>query len=675
MPSGDAMKFYKNNKEENTLRNWCIKNYREELLSEWDYLKNNEFTPDNILYSSEYKAWWICPQKHSYSARVGNRTHLSQGCPYCSNHKVLEGYNDLKTWCIENNREDLLKEWDYSKNNIIPSQITSHSSKTVWWKCSLGHEWESVIFSRAKKIRPTGCPYCSNPPKRILVGFNDFESWCKKNNKDSLLREWNHEKNTEVMPNKITFGHGKRVWWRCSKGHDWYVSPANRVQGTGCPICSRTQTSFPEQAISYYLSKGFNVLQRYKIKGNEIDVFLEDYKIGIEYDGRFFHEKEESIFRESEKNRFFEKEGIAIIRIKESKEKNCVEGNTIFYVSKTSYLNPEFENAIEQLFELLQTITGVSFKVDVDLKRDELVIREKYSSALKEGSLAILSPEIAEEWDIEKNNGMHPSDFAANSHTKVWWRCKKGHSWQAVISSRYRGLGCPFCAGQGTIQGENDLESWCVKNAPKLLSEWNHNKNVIKPIEVARTSNRKAWWICEKGHEWEAIIANRVHGTRCPFCYSGNNVTTKNTLAEWCMINGQEQLLTEWNYKQNGALTPNDVAKGSHKKVWWICKNGHEWEAQIKSRTYNHGCPYCSGTNKKALVGQNDLASWCKNNGRQYILDEWDYEDNEGLSPDMFTFGSHKRIKWKCSKGHKWEAVIKERTKSRGNMCPICKKE
>ncbi len=56
-------------------------------------------------------------------------------------------------------------------------------------------------------------------------------------------------------------------------------------------------------------------------------------------------------------------------------------------------------------------------------------------------------------------------------------------------------------------------------------------------------------------------------------------------------------------------------------------------------------------------------------------LDEWDYESNDGLSPEMFTFSSHKRINWKCSNGHKWSAVIKERTKYKGNMCPECKKE
>ena len=60
---------------------------------------------------------------------------------------------------------------------------------------------------------------------------------------------------------------------------------------------------------------------------------------------------------------------------------------------------------------------------------------------------------------------------------------------------------------------------------------------------------------------------------------------------------------------------------------------------------------------------------------RDYILEEWDSLQNEELTPNMVTWGSHKRIHWKCSKGHTWEAVIKERTKINGNRCPICRKE
>ena len=184
------------------------------------------------------------------------------------------------------------------------------------------------------------------------------------------------------------------------------------------------------------------------------------------------------------------------------------------------------------------------------------------------------------------------------------------------------------------------------------------------------------WWRCAEGHEWKAVIANRVHGTRCPYCFTGNDtIRRKESFAEWCKENGHEQLLSEWNYEKNGSITPETVSRASHSIVWWRCSEGHEWEAQVKSRTYNHGCPYCSGTNKKAQVGINDLVTWCNENGKQYILDEWDYETNEGLRPEMFTFGSHKRINWKCAKGHTWTAVIKERTKFKGNMCPVCKRE
>ena len=75
------------------------------------------------------------------------------------------------------------------------------------------------------------------------------------------------------------------------------------------------------------------------------------------------------------------------------------------------------------------------------------------------------------------------------------------------------------------------------------------------------------------------------------------------------------------------------------------------------------------------IKGINDLETWCKQNDREYILEEWDALQNGELTPDMVTWGSHKRVHWKCKKGHMWEAVVKERTKIRGNRCPECRKE
>lgn len=656
----------------NDLKTWCINNHSC-ILNEWNYERNSGITPETISYASNVKVWWRCSKGHEYDAKVGNRTFLNQGCPYCAGSKTLEGFNDFKTWCISNGRSELLEEWDYKRNEIIPSTISPKNNRKVWWICSLGHGWQATIGSRTSG-RPSGCPYCSNPPKKILVGFNDFESWCKLNGKEYLLKEWNSERNTNFSPRDISFGCGKRIWWKCSRGHEWCVSPSNRVQGTGCPVCSRTQTSFPEQAIAYYLSKSFSVLQRYREKGFELDVFLEEYNIGVEYDGMFYHTNR-TAKREQDKNKYYTKRGFRLIRIKENKDKSAIEGDAIYYIpEKSNYLDNSFNEMLRNLIFHLESITGVQAYKDIDIIRDELAIREQYASIIKNSSVAAIFPELVPEWDVKKNKGMTPDNFSANSHTKVWWKCDKGHSWQADISSRNRKLGCPYCAGQKTLAGENDLESWCIQNMPDLLSEWDYKKNGMNPYEVSKTSNKKVWWKCSVGHEWEAVIANRVHGTRCPFCYTGNNnVKGKMSFSEWCKQNGREKLLDEWDYNKNGDITPETVSKASHMIVWWICSEGHEWKAQIKSRTYNHGCPYCSGTYKKAQVGVNDLATWCKNNDKQYILDEWDYDANGELKPEMFTFGSHKRIQWKCSKGHKWSAVIKERTKYRGNMCPKCK--
>ena len=125
------------------------------------------------------------------------------------------------------------------------------------------------------------------------------------------------------------------------------------------------------------------------------------------------------------------------------------------------------------------------------------------------------------------------------------------------------------------------------------------------------------------------------------------------------------ELAEQWNYDRNGALTPWDVTIGSGKKVWWKCSLGHEWEATIGSRTYqSNGCPYCAG--KKAWPGFNDLASQ-----RPDLAAEWNDKKNGTLTPQMVTVGSNKKIWWKCSLGHEWEAAISART-GKSNGCPYC---
>jgi hypothetical protein len=62
--------------------------------------------------------------------------------------------------------------------------------------------------------------------------------------------------------------------------------------------------------------------------------------------------------------------------------------------------------------------------------------------------LQTLNPSLAKEWNYEKNVNLYPDNVSIGSSQKVWWKCEKGHEWEAVIYNRNNGRGCPECAKQ-----------------------------------------------------------------------------------------------------------------------------------------------------------------------------------------------------------------------------------
>ena len=107
------------------------------------------------------------------------------------------------------------------------------------------------------------------------------------------------------------------------------------------------------------------------------------------------------------------------------------------------------------------------------------------------------------EWDWEKNNelGFYPDKLTCGSGKKAWWKCCRGHEWEARTDHRNNGIGCPFCSGRYAIKGENDLQTV----NPDLAEEWNYEKNnKLTPMDIMPNSGKKVWWKCNKGHEWQA---------------------------------------------------------------------------------------------------------------------------------------------------------------------------
>ena len=121
------------------------------------------------------------------------------------------------------------------------------------------------------------------------------------------------------------------------------------------------------------------------------------------------------------------------------------------------------------------------------------------------------------------------------------------------------------------------------------------------------------------------------------------------------------ELVAEWSEK-NLPLTPDSITFGSNKKVWWKGACGHEWQTSVKARSNGEKCPICSGA--RVIAGINDLATL-----EPLLEKQWSKKNK--IKPTEVSIGSHKKVIWRCEKGHEWEAAVKSRTINKTG-CPYC---
>jgi hypothetical protein len=274
-------------------------------------------------------------------------------------------------------------------------------------------------------------------------------------------------------------------------------------------------------------------------------------------------------------------------------------------------------------------------------------------------SLAIERPDLVAQWHPSKNLPLTPRDVTAGMETRVWWKCPRGrdHVWEAKVLGRaHKGNGCPFCANRRTSS-----KSSLAVLAPKLAREWHPTKNgAARPTDVVPGSGKKAWWRCRFGHEWRTTIVQRTKvGTGCPYCV-GYRVTPERSLAAVAPA-----VARTWHPTKNRALKPTDVASGTARKAWWLCKRGHEWRAAIICRArQGTGCPMCAGNR---VSPERSLAAVAPK-----VAATWHTTRNGRLRPEDVMPGSARKVWWQCLKGpdHEWKMQIVVR-RARSN-CPFC---
>ena len=481
----------------------------------------------------------------------------------------------------------------------------------------------------------------------------NLQEYCIKNHMEYLLEEWDKKKNGNLTPENITAGNQRKVWWilpyddkKTGRHFDfsWKMSIWRRTGGSVCPYLTGKK-----------IWKGFN------------DLATTHPELAAQWHP---------------------------VKNRDLKPKDVTAGSQ----KKVWWLFPYDDSKTGKHFDF-------EWESQINNRANGADCPYISGRAVWRGfnDLATTHPELAAEWDYEKNK-LLPSEVTARSGRKVWWKCSIcGHKWKTIIFNRTT-AGCPECAKElRTSFPEQAASFYLEKHFPDTESG---NRTVLdgKELDVyipsvpaaveydgvqyhksIRRDLDKNRLCMEKG-----ILLIRIREEGCPamedapflkviscaprkeesladaICQAGGilgissmdvdigrdrqeiysryiKCRKENSLAVT-----HPDLAAQWHPTKNVELKPSDVTAGSGKKVWWLLtyddpKTGKHfnflWQAAIASRVKGAGCPFLTG--HKVWKGFNDLATT-----HPELAAQWHPIKNGDLKPSDATAGSSKRVWW-----------------------------
>ena len=626
----------------NDLKTWCLNNGKMSILDEWDYGKNGDYNPVNTAQGSNIKVWWKCCKGHEWKATPNNRTSNNIGCPYCSGRYAITGENDLAS-----QYPDLLSEWDYTKNTVDPTRVKCKSAKKVWWICPKQHEYKAFVYNRVDS--ESGCPYCAN--QKVLIGYNDLAT-----KYPNIAKEWDYSKNT-FSPTEVVYGSTKKVWWICNKCNcSWKNSIVNRTHNNqSCPKCCeevRKETYY--QAV---------INRKGSLYDTNRDILAEwDYSKNTIQPTKITAGSNKKVWWVCWKKHSYLRgvqdkvKGIGCPICVREQQSSFPEQSIYFYIKKWF---PDAINGDRKIISPLELDIYIPSK-NIAIEYDGMLYHKDFERDLMKNERCRKNGiEL-----IRVRDDTCPKIDGAKQYT---WQYKDYSALSIIITNILNDLGVT----DSEVDIERDtydiLASYMKLNKeksfaakyPELLKEWNYNKNGnLDPYTIPFGSHTKVWWLCEKGHEWQASIGGRRN---CPYCSNQRILTGYNDLATVF-----PEVLKEWDYQRNNeiGIDPTKIAPKTKKKVMWICSRGHSYGCTVANKTVGgHGCPYCA--KQKLLLGFNDFATCYPD-----IAKEWDYDKNGDLKPTD-CIGGARKVWWKCPEGHSYCSSMNNRASKRRG-CPIC---
>ncbi|MDH2363773.1 zinc-ribbon domain-containing protein [Priestia megaterium] len=495
-------------------RNYNLASVQPQLLKEWNYEKNLT-PPEDYTPVSGKQVWWICSNKHEWEAKISNRVN-GNGCPYCSG-KMVNHDN-----CLATLHPQIVQEWHPTKNKkLTPYDVTSGSSKKVWWQCYKGHEWEASISNRTKG---RGCPRCSafmgtSYPEQAIFYYLKKVFHNVKNR--YYVKVGKKKVEVDIYIPEINLGieydgfhHQLSLKRDENKNHI--------LKNEGIQLIRIRTSQLPSlQENSNVLVLIHEVLPDSQSLVSLKDCILQIFSFIVD---KYDLDDNLKATMENLKTLDITKDRIDILSQYKDMEIDNSLGSLYPDIAKQWHrlkngdLSPFHVSTNSALKMWWQCEKGHEWEATIDKRANgrgcPFCSNKKINHT---NSLAAINSSLSAEWHAVKNGDLSPHDLSPNSGLKVWWKCNKGHEWEATVDKRTNGRGCPFCSGR-KVDHTNNLAAVM----PSLVKEWHPTKNErLTPYEVTKGSNKKVWWFCQDGHEWEAQISKRARNDRptgCPYC-------------------------------------------------------------------------------------------------------------------------------------------------------------
>jgi protein-arginine kinase activator protein McsA len=458
-----------------------------ELMREWDFQKN-KISPESVTPGSGKKCWWKCVSGHSWFAAVYSRR--KNGCPACAGKTVDKG--SLKTDYPEIASE-LIAESGFSASSVRP-----HSNKVGVWRCkACGKTWKAIVNGR---VKGSGCPHCS------LVGISKlglrFFCELKVFFKDAVaeMKIGSYRCDVVIPSCRIIVEIDGSRWHRDDvkdrKKSEFLESLGYvvvRARSNPLPIIGKNDVLFSEISEKGIFDGVKRVVGIIGMMTGQRVIEYSGFMNDLEYRGLLRGSKvlpgagmldhrpdllsEWDINNKEDPRRlsYGSKRKVGWICVKghkwmDSPYARVVTGSDCHFCSGRKL---GADNNFEAMFP------DISKEWDWDKNkigpnevtgRNDMVVWWKcgkghsWKTAIQnrgkgrgcpycagrlptiDRNLKTTFPEIADEWDLEKNvNG--PDEYLPMSNKKVWWSCGKcGEKWESIIAARVLGYGgCTKC--------------------------------------------------------------------------------------------------------------------------------------------------------------------------------------------------------------------------------------